>query len=80
MQAQIITPYGMNNQPFGDYTVAQFVEMVNKVQMTNGEYMRAGGWSKEDNVYKLPVETSAGVLNLIFVHLLADNQGAGIYT
>lgn len=79
MASKIITPRGGDDFPFGEYSVSEFVEMLKKVQLDNGEYMEPEGWFRDDNLYMLDV-TGRGNYRIVFLHLLSEKTGGGAYS
>ena len=87
-QSKVTSPTG-NDFPLGEVTVEEFVE---KVQMTNGGYLKTSGWrrkaeryppmllDREDRLYVLEVKGVEDDIEVVFVHLLNKNQGGGAYS
>ena len=70
LESQIVTPLGMNNQPFGEITVGEFTTFLTKKKLTNGTFPAVLGWTQDDNVYTLYLDTTEGQSDFTFVHLL----------
>ena len=76
----VITYFGMNAVPFGEYTVQEFKDAVESTVMTNGETPIVYGWTKDDNVYTLHVNYKGENVQFVFVHLLnKEGKGSEMY-
>ena len=76
LTSSVVTPFGMNNYPFGQFSVLEFTEILAKKQLDNGSFPELLGWTISDNVYTLHVLLKDKSFGFVFTHLL-DQRSQG---
>ncbi|MBN2890863.1 MAG: hypothetical protein JXL97_03265 [Bacteroidales bacterium] len=80
LNSVVITYFGMNAFPFGEYTVQEFKDAVAGTVMTNGKNPIIKGWTKNDNIYTLHVNYQGETVKFVFIHLLnKEGKGSEMY-
>jgi hypothetical protein len=81
LNSTIITPFGMNSFPYGEFTVKDFVGYVKNMEFDNGKTPVVHGWTKMDNIYTYYVDMIHGrKMKFIFSHILSTKKGNGKYS
>jgi len=80
LDSKIVTPMGMNNFPFGEISVKEFVDKLSKKQLDNGKYPEIKGWTNSDNIYTLHAVLKDKEFKVNFAHILSKEQGDGAYS
>lgn len=81
LASKVITPIQTNSSafPFGQISVKELTDKLQKKQLDNGRYIIINGWSINDNVYTLSLLMKHfKEIKLVFTHLLSKERGNGI--
>jgi len=70
LNSYVVTYFGQNAFPFGEYTVQEFKSAVASTILSNGKNPTIKGWTKNDNVYTLHTTFKEGTFQFIFEHML----------
>ncbi len=76
LSSLVITPFGMNYFPFGEFTIKKMVSELSNTVLSNGKKPIINGWTKSNNIYILHVKMMDEDVQFIFTHLL-DKDGEG---
>lgn len=76
MNSLVVTYYGMNAFPFGEYTVSEFVTAIKQTVSSNGKHPIIKKWTKNDNIYTLLVDYEGDNVKFVFRHLLNQDGNA----
>jgi hypothetical protein len=76
MNSVVITYYGMNAFPFGEYSVKEFEKAIKSTVFSNGKHPIIKKWTKNDNVYTLHVDYDGENVKFVFTHLLNQDGKA----
>jgi hypothetical protein len=76
MNSLVVTYFGMNAFPFGEYTVREFVNAIKSSVFSNGKRPIIKKWTKKDNIYTLLVDYDGENVRFVFKHLLNQDGNA----